>query len=171
MSEGAAIPVLPALMADAGRLLFDRNFDVAGEDMGGFHSCLEAVQFLLLTYAKDQYIERFLVEKDVLRQESSETETMYHRPSLKKACDCAGVFTDMNVITRFIRGLLSALNPLGKTFDPRRTATLMHYVDFANAKGDAPRALGHATTKSSSKSKTSKRAKKPACSSRALPVY
>lgn len=94
-------------------------------------------------YAKDHHIERYASEVDELRQDPDETEAMYSRRLLQKANECAGVCTDQDLIRRFIRGLRPDLKPLVSmsTFDPERKKTLMDYVDFATAQGEAHREI------------------------------
>jgi len=171
VGEGAALLVMPEYLGGHARDLFDANFDAVGDDTGGFTRWPEAVQYLLRTYAKDHHIEGFVAEVEALHQAGDENEASYARRLRNKANECAGVYTDQDLITRFIRGLKPDLKPLVSmsTFDKDRSATFMDYVDYATAQGDAHRALGK-VSKTKSKSRTKKLVKR-AGSSRALLVH
>lgn len=110
---------------------------------GGFGVWPEAVQFLLRTYAKNLYIERFAAEMDSLTQDGDEDERAFAERLQTKARYCSGVYSEQDLITSFIWGLKPNLQPLLSlsTFDPDKTATLMDYAEHATAQGDARRAL------------------------------
>lgn len=101
------------------------------------------------THTKNLYIERFTAEIDSLTQDGDDDEHAFAERLQNKARSCSGVYSEQDLITRFVRGLKPNLKPLLSlgTFDPHKIATLMYYAEYAVAQGDAHRALAPSRAK------------------------
>ena len=142
LSEGAACLICPNFLGGDAKEVYENNFELPEEE-GGFNSWPEAVQFLLKSYAKDRHIEEALASLDDIKQMSEEKETAYAKRLRTQARRCGGVFTEPEMITRFIRGLHEDLKPLLRLTraDYSLPNVFQDFVERATAQGEAHRAL------------------------------
>ena len=142
-SEGAALLLCPKFLIGDALETYNTQFDLANDGLGGFQAWPEAVQFLLRTYAKDAYIEEALQELDECVQGSEETEEVFAKRLRSQTRQMAGVFSQQDLITRYLRGCHPSLKPVLR--HTRRMYTgpnaFQDFIEHAIAQGEANRAL------------------------------
>ena len=162
-SEGAALLLCPKFMAGDALETFNAQFDLANDGLGGFQTWPEAVQFLLRTYAKDAYIEEALADLDDCEQEPTETEEAFAKRLKVKTRMMAGVFTQQDLITKFLRGCHASLKPVlrhtRRLYDGPNA--FQDFLEQAVAQGEANRALLQRTRMPVTVSKERKSVLKP----------
>ena len=148
LSEGAACLICPNFLAGDAKEAYENNFDLL-EDEGGFINWPEAIQFLLKSYAKDRHIEKALTSLEDIKQMPDEKESAYAKCQRTKARRCRGVFSEPEMITRFIRGLREDLKRLLRLTneDYSLPNVFQDFVERATAQGEAHRALSGQDTK------------------------
>ena len=148
LSEGAACLICPNFLASDAKEAYENNFELP-EDEGGFNNWPEALQFLLKSYAKDRHIEEALASLEDIKQMPDEKESAYAKRLRTQARRCGGVFSEPEMITRFIRGLREDLKPLLHLTraDYSLPNVFQDFVERATAQGEAHRALSGQDTK------------------------
>lgn len=143
VTEGAALVLLPNFLKGEAKESFEANFELGEDGTGGFQTYPGAVQHLLRMYATDGIIERVVEEIDNLRQREDETERQFATRLRQKARSCGPVYSEADLITRFLRGLSPDLKPLlrAQRHDFRGPRAFYDFVERATAAGDANRAL------------------------------
>lgn len=143
LSEGAALLLCPKFLIGDPLEAYNGQFDLLQGDQDGFTTWPEAVQFLLRTYAKDTYIEDALIVLDGCHQSPQEDEEQFARRLRKTNRAIAGVFSQQDLITRFMRGLHSDVKPLLRQSrqDYSGPNAFQEFVDQAHAQGESHRAL------------------------------
>ena len=136
LSEGAALLICPSFLDGDAKESYENNFDLP-PDEGGFTTWPQAVQFLLWTFAKDAYIEEALARLDELRQDPDEKEVAYAKRLRKQTRRCGSVFSEQDMINRFIRDLRADLKPLLRVLraDYSLPNAVQDYVERAGAQG------------------------------------
>ena len=175
LSEGAALLTCSSFLDDDAKESYENHFDLP-PDQGCFTKWPQAVQFLLRTFAKDAYIEEALARLDELRQDSDEKEVVYAKCLRKQGRRYGSVFSEQDMINRFIRGLRADLKPLLRVLKAEYSLpnAFQDYVERAGAQGDAQRALvgKNLPSKPGSSSVSPMRAKlKTTVPRRRTPVY
>ena len=94
-------------------------------------------------YATDAIIERVVDDVDNMRQREDETERQFADRLRKKARSCGPVYSEGDLITRFLRGLSPDLKPLLRVqrHDLRGPRAFYDFVERATAAGEAHRPL------------------------------
>ena len=150
ISEGAALLLLPDFLVGDAEQIYQNELELGDEGVGGITSYCHAVQFILRRYAADRYIDRAVEEFENVRQKDDEDETAYARRLRSKAKCFGGVYSEADLITRFIRGLDPALKPLlsaERNSGLRSCRTFYDVVDRAACLGDSQRAMMHRATR------------------------
>ena len=150
ISEGAALLLLPDFLIGDAEQIYQNELELGDEGVGGITSYCHAVQFILRRYAADRYIDRAVEEFENVRQKDDEDETAYARRLRSKAKCFGGVYSEADLITRFIRGLDPALKPLLSAecnSGLRSCRTFYDVVDRAACLGDSQRAMMHRATR------------------------
>ena len=150
ISEGAALLLLPDFLVGDAEQTYQNELELGDEGVGGITSYCHAVQFILRRYGADRYIERAVEEFENVRQKDDEDETAYARRLRSKAKCFGGVYSEGDLITRFIRGLDPALKPLlsaERKYGLRSCRTFYDVVDRAAGLGDSKRAMVHRATR------------------------
>ncbi len=80
--------------------------------MGDFSTWPEAVQLLLQTYARDEYLEEAVAALNRLVQKNGESEHDFARSLTQAARKCAGVFSRQALITIFLQGVPKTVLPV-----------------------------------------------------------
>ena len=160
-SEGAALLLCPKFMTGDALETFNAQFDLANDGLGGFRTWPGAVQFLLRTYAKDAHIEEALADLDDCVQQPSETEEAFARRLRVKTRRMAGVFTQQDLITKFLRGCHASLKPVLRHTRKlyRGPNAFQDFLEQAVAQGEANRALLQRTPQSANAPTDRKQAK------------
>ena len=112
VSEGLAILILPHFLFGDARSLIEENFEVSGIAIGGYRTWPEAVQLLLMNYAKDKYIKDALRLFNECTMRDDEDEATFGRRLQKYARLCGGVIDSQKLVTRFCDGLPSYIQPM-----------------------------------------------------------
>ena len=150
ISEGAALLLLPDFLVGDAEQIYQNELELGDEGVGGTTSYCHAVQFILRRYAADRYIDRAVEELENARQKDNEDETAYARRLQSKAKCFGGVYSEGDLITRFIRGLDPALKPLPSAEHNsvlRSCRTFYVVVGRAASLGDSQRAMMHRATR------------------------
>ena len=148
--EGAAVLLLPDFLVGDAEQIYQNELELGDEGVGGTTSYCHAVQFILRRYAGDRYIDRAVEELENVRQKDDKYETAYARRLRSKAKCFGGVYSEADLITRFIRGRDPALKPLlsaERNSGLRTCRTFNDVVDRAAGLGDSQRAMVHRATR------------------------
>ena len=142
LSEGAACLICPNFLAGDTKEAYENNFELP-EDKGGFNNWPEVIQFLLKSYAKDRHIEEALASLEDIKHMPHEKESAYPKCLRTQARRCGGVFSESEMITRFILGLREDLKPLLRLTraDYSLPNVFQDFVERATAQSEAHRAL------------------------------
>ena len=142
LAEGAACLICPNFLAGDAKEAYENNFELP-EDEGCFNNWPEGIKFLLKSYAKDRHIEEALASLEDIKQMPDEKESAYAKRLRTQARRCGGFFSEPEMITRFIRGLLEDLKPLLRLTraDYSLPNVFQDFVELATAQGEAHRAL------------------------------
>ena len=109
ISERNALLRLPDFLFGDAEQIYQNELELGDDGVGGITSYCCAVQFILRRY---RYIDRAVEGFENVRQKDDEDETVYAR-RLRSKAKCSGVvYSEADLITRFIRGLDPALKPL-----------------------------------------------------------
>ena len=150
ISEGAALLLLPDFLVSDAEQIYQNELKLGDEGVRGITSYCHAVQFILRRYAVVRYIDRVLEEFENVRQKDDEYETAYAR-RLRSIAKCfGGVYSEADLITRFIRGLDPAFKPLvsaERNSVLRSCRTFYEVVNRAAGLGDSQRAMVHRATR------------------------
>ena len=103
--------LLPHFLVGDARALAEENFELAGFGYGGYSTWPEAVQLLLLNYAKDRHIKAAIREFNNCTMLDSEDETAYGRRLQRFARLCGGVIDVQRLITQYCDGLPDYIQP------------------------------------------------------------
>ena len=144
--EGAALLLLPNFLVGDAEQVYQYELELGDEGVGGITSYCHAVQFILRRYAAHRYIDRAVEEFENERQKDDEDETAYARRLRSKANGFGRVYSEADLITRFIRGLDPAVKPLlsaERSSGLRSCRTFYDVVDRAAGLGDSQRAMVH----------------------------
>ena len=109
--EGLALLVLPHFLEGEVRSLVEENFELSGLGLGGYRTWPEAVQLLLMNYAKDSHIKTAMREFQQCVMREEEDEMTFGRRLQRLARLCGGVIDSQKVVTRFCDGLSSYVQP------------------------------------------------------------
>lgn len=112
VSEGLAILLLPHFLFGDARSLIEENFEISGFAIGGYRTWPEAVQLLLMNYAKDKYIKDALRSFNECKLRDDEDEAAFGRRLQRHARLCGGVIDSQRLVTRFCDGLPSYIQPM-----------------------------------------------------------
>ena len=112
VTEGLALLLLPQFLFGDARSLIEENFELSGFAMGGYRTWPEAVQLLLMNYAKDQYIKDALRTFNNCSMRDDEDEATFGRRLQKHARLCGGIIDSHKLVTRFCDGLPSYIQPM-----------------------------------------------------------
>ena len=152
IAEGAALIILLDFLAGAAETTYLNELELGNEGFGGINSYCHAVPFLLRRFAADRYIERAVEDFESLRQKDEEDETTYAQRLRAKAPCFGAVYSETDIITRFIRGLDPSLKPLlsvERNAGLRSCRTFYDVVDRAAGLGDSQRQMVHRATRRS----------------------
>ena len=111
VSEGLALLILPHFLLDDARKLIEESFELSGEGFGGYQCWPEAIQLLLMNYAKDHFIKEAIDKFRNCRMREDEDENSFGRRLRSHARLCGGVITPQQLITRFYDGLPAYVRP------------------------------------------------------------
>lgn len=112
VTEGLALLILPNFLEGDVRALVDENFELSGIGIGGFRTWPEAIQLLLMNYAKDAHIKDAMREFQNCAMRDSEDEMAYGRRLQKLARLCGGVVNSQKLVTKFCDGLPPYIQPM-----------------------------------------------------------
>ena len=112
ISEGAALLLLPDFLVGDAEQVYQNELELGNEGVGVITSYCHAVQFIRRRYAADRYIDRAVEEFENVRQKDDEDEMAYARRLRSKATCFGGLYSEADLIIRFVRGLDPALKPL-----------------------------------------------------------
>lgn len=155
VTEGLAVLLLPHFLAGDARALVEENFEISDFNFGGYSTWPEAVQLLLLNYAKDRHIKSATRDFNNCTMRENEDEATYGRRLQRIARLCGGVIDVQKLVTRFCDGLPDYIQPSIMRILP----TLPEFnryqacVDEATTIGTAQRAV---MNKSSQRQKTTR---------------
>ena len=141
IAEGAALQLLPSLLSGEAADEFDKNRNLSDDPTEDIQSYPQAINFLLSTYAKDLYLERTLEELDNISQQRNETEVQYAGRLKELARLLGNIFSQHNLITRFLRGIMAPIKPELMLMHTTtvRFKTLKSAIDAATQLGEAHR--------------------------------
>ena len=112
VTEGLALLILPHFLEGDVRALVDENFELSGIGIGGFRTWPEAIQLLLMNYAKDAHIKDAMHEFQNCAMRDGEDEMTYGRRLQKLARLCGGVVDSQKLVTKFCDGLPPYIQPM-----------------------------------------------------------
>ena len=112
VSEGLALLVVPHFLEGEVRALVEENFELSGIGLGGYRTWPEAVQLLLMNYAKDDQIKKAMREFQNCSMREDEDEMTFGRRLQRLARLCGGVIDSQKLVTRFCDGLPSYIQPM-----------------------------------------------------------
>ena len=139
-TEGQALLALPEFLRGPVETRFNAAAGVASgrEGIGSFP---EAIQYLLLNYAKDSIIEDALLDLRDLTQRAGESEADFATRHSEAELRVGNVYTWEERKLRFINGLSPTIRALVTRYNrERRNSTYWDVVDAAQSEGDAYRA-------------------------------
>ena len=143
VSEGLALLILPHFLRDDARRLIEESFELSGEGLGGYSTWPEAIQLLLMNYAKDIYIKEAVDNFRTCQMRDDEDEQAYGRRLRNLARLCGGVISSQQLVTRFCDGLPPYIRPMIEEVVPHLPSfnTFQACVDRAATIGATQRAV------------------------------
>ena len=143
VSEGLAVRLLPKFLGGDAKDTFDSYVDTGVYGLGGAKTYPEAVNHLLHVYARDSVIEQAVEKLNTMKQGEKETESDFGRRLRRQARKCGNVFSEKQLITRFVRGTHENIKPLLRATQGgnETNQSYSNYVERAQALGTAHRAL------------------------------
>ena len=150
VSEGLAVRLLPKFLGGDAKETFRSYVDTVVYGLGGAKTYPEAVNHLLHTFAKDSVIEQAVESLNTMKQGAQESEGDFGRRLRRQARKCGNVFSEKQLITRFVRGTHENVKPLLRaTYDGASISgqSFSDYVEKAQALGTAHRALSQSGTR------------------------